>query len=409
MLLPLMLAAAVNLGPGTLYTTNDAGAQLTGLSLIVRAGTTRETAAQSGLAALAAETLLFSQVGGMPLTGRVAADGGSVDVVVGPSAVRVTIQALPTAMAAVASDVAAVIAHPDTSAATVNAARDVLTGEIVEGDRNPVAVGIAMVRGSYYAGTGGRPLLGTRESMAQLSAGDVASFVAAHYLRGNVVAAANGVVDDGTIAAARTLFAAFPAGSEAPTALVARPIGAAGKRIETHRDLSVPFVMLGFAAPSLGDPDFAAMLVVRAMLGDITDRTDVMTGAPIERGLDIVYAYDLKPATFDVAINGALVDPSAALSIVQAIAKDALTKPFTSDVIRRYKEMARGQWALEALSLDDRAWQVGAAVTVGADPGAAQTVIAAIDRLTPADVQRAAKRYLQHSIVALILPRGVRE
>jgi predicted Zn-dependent peptidase len=36
-------------------------------------------------------------------------------------------------------------------------------------------------------------------------------------------------------------------------------------------------------------------------------------------------------------------------------------------------------------------------------------VAAAIDRVTPADVQRVAKRYLQHSIVALVLPRNVRQ
>jgi predicted Zn-dependent peptidase len=74
-------------------------------------------------------------------------------------------------------------------------------------------------------------------------------------------------------------------------------------------------------------------------------------------------------------------------------------------VVKRYKETARGDWALEAVTLTDRAWQIGAAVNEGADPALAQDVAAAIDRVKPADLQRLAKLYLQHYTVALVLPR----
>jgi zinc protease len=400
---------AFDLGPGRLYAKPDAGAQLTGLSLVLSAGTVREPAGQNGVAALAAESVLLSPVGGTSLLDRVAADGGSIDVVVGPAAVRFTIEALPSAIGTVAADIARTLAAPDFSPATVEAARAVVAGEIADAEKNPTAVGIDMVRSSFYQDGAGRPLLGTPESIAALAPADVAAFAGAHYLRGNAFATATGVVDGATSDAVRTVLAALPAGAEAPPRIAVRTIGADGKRIVTHRDVGVPFVLLGYAAPALGDPDFAPMLVLRAILGDITDRSDVTTASPIERGLDIVYSYDVKPATFDIAINGALLDPSAGLTIVQAISRNALAKPFTSDVIRRYRDTARGQWALEALTLNDRAWQIGAAVMEGADPGYAQTVIAAIDRVTPADVQRVAKRYLQRSIIALVLPRSVRQ
>jgi predicted Zn-dependent peptidase len=76
-----------------------------------------------------------------------------------------------------------------------------------------------------------------------------------------------------------------------------------------------------------------------------------------------------------------------------------------AEVVKRYKETARGEWALEAMTLTDRAWLIGAAVNQGANPDLAQSVTAAIDRVTPADVQRLAKNYLQHYTVALVLPR----
>jgi zinc protease len=399
---------AIDVGSGMLYATSEAGAQLTAITVIVSAGTAREPARKNGVAALAAQSLLLSRIDGVTLSDRVSADGGSIDVVVGPSAARFTIEALPAQEGVVAADIARAIAAPAITVDTVAAARAVVSTELAAGEKNPTTVGLDMVRGAYYAGGAGRPLLGTSESIAELGSDDVSSFIAAHYLRGNAFASATGVIDAGTSAAVHAVLAAFPAGTEAPPAIAVRAIGSDGKRIVTHRDIGVPFVMLGFAAPALGDPDFAPMLVLRAILGDITNRADVTTASPIERGFDIVYAYDVKPATFDIAINGALLDPSAGLTIVQAIAHNALTKPFSDDVVTRYKDTARGQWALEALTLDDRAWQIGAAVTEGADPATARSVIASIDRVTPADVQRVAKRYLQHSIVALVLPRDER-
>jgi predicted Zn-dependent peptidase len=113
----------------------------------------------------------------------------------------------------------------------------------------------------------------------------------------------------------------------------------------------------------------------------------------------------VKPATFTVAINGSEIDPTAGLTVLQAILKTAVTKPLARDVIKRYKETARGDWALEAVTLTDRAWLIAAAVSQGADPAAAQNVIAQIDKVTPADIQRIAKAYLQRYAVAVILPR----
>jgi predicted Zn-dependent peptidase len=167
----------------------------------------------------------------------------------------------------------------------------------------------------------------------------------------------------------------------------------------------VPFALVGFAAPAMSDRDFGAMLVLRSLLNDIASRQSTTTLAPFQRGIDVVYSYDVKPATFTVAINGSQLDPTAGLTVLQAILKTAVAKPLAADVVKRYKVTARGEWALEAMTLTDRAWLIGAAVNQGAGPDLAQSVTAAIDRVTPADVQRLAKTYLQHYTVALVLPR----
>jgi predicted Zn-dependent peptidase len=412
-MLPLLLAATLAVAPvsnagdagARFYTQSDDGAQLVGLQLVVSAGTARESATQSGLAALTAQTLLLGRVDGASLADRIGAAGGSIDYSVDPGVVRFAIEVLPSALPTVCAELAQAIASPDTSPATIAAARAAVGARVDDDERNPVTVGLEMLRNSYYRGSAGAPAFGSRASLAGLGPADVAAFFAAHYVRGNAFATATGRVDAAAGAAAGTVLAAFPAGTEPPPELDVQAFSAEPKHVVTQREIGVPFVLVGFAAPAMSDGDFAGMLVLRSLFEDIASRQSSTTPAPFERGILVVYAYDVKPATFTVAINGSQLDPSAGLTVMQAILKTAATKALGDDVVERYKESARGEWALEAQTLTDRAWQIGAAVNEGADPATAQNVAAAIDRVTPADLLRLVKAYLQHYTVALVLPR----
>jgi predicted Zn-dependent peptidase len=391
--------------PTQLYAHSDAGAQLVGLTLVVRAGTARQAAGQNGLAALAAQTLVLTKLDGVTLSDRITAAGGSIDFTVDPGIVRFALEMLPDSVAGITADLQRAIAAPDTSPGTVAAARAALGARIDDAQRNPISVGLEMLHTAYYRGSAGAPALGTRASLVNLGPSDVRVFLGAHYVRGNVFATATGRVDDASSTAANALLAAFPAGSEGPPAVAAQGFSLQPKHLVTQREIGVPFALVGFAAPSMSDNDFAAMLVLRALLDDVAARQRSTTPALFQRGINVVYAYDVKPATFTVAINGAQIDPSAGLTVLQAILKTAVSKPLGSNVIKRYKETARGDWALEAMTLSDRAWQMAAAVNEGADPATAQAVAGAIDRVTPADVQRLAKTYLQRYAVAIVLPR----
>jgi predicted Zn-dependent peptidase len=404
MMLPLLLAAALA-GASPVYARPDAGAPLAGFAVVVSAGTARETAGQNGLAALTAETVLLGRIDGVSLSERIERAGGSIDFIVMPGVVRFEIAAVPGAVPAVAAALGREFAAPDTSPETVAAARAALTGRIADGERNPITVGLEMLRGSYYQGNAGAPSLGTRASLVNLGPADVAAFFSAHYRRATAFAGATGSVDDAASSAFTAALAALPDGSEANPVLTTNAFGDQPKHIVAQREIGVPFALVGFAAPALSDPDFGTMLVLRALLDDIASRPSSTTLEPFERGIDVIYDYDVKPATFTVAINGSRIDPGAGLTVLEAVVKTADVK-LNADVVSRYKATARGDWALEALTPTDRAWQIGAAVNEGADPDRARSVFAAIDAVTPADVQRCVKTYMQRYTVALVLPRA---
>jgi predicted Zn-dependent peptidase len=293
MILPLVLAAtvalapvqprALDLGSTKFYVQNDDDAQLIGIQLIVSAGTARQINGQDGLAALAAQTLLFSKLDGVRLADRIAADGGSVDFAVDPGVVRFAIEALPDALPAVARDFARALAAPDTSAETVDAARAAIADRIAEEEKNPIEVGIEMLGNSYYEGGAGQPPLGTTATQATFTPADVAAFFNQHYKRGNAFATATGRIDDGTGDSVRVVLDALPPGSEPPPAIDTHAFGPAAKHVITHRDIGVPFVLVGFAAPSMGDPRFGAMLVLRALLDGIGSENGSATPTAFER------------------------------------------------------------------------------------------------------------------------------
>lgn len=395
----------LDLGSAKLIAQNDASAQLAGMQIAVPAGLDRESAAQNGLAALSAEAVLTTPAGLLSLRDTIAARGGSLTYVVGQQSVRFYLEAAPDAMPALADLFAHALAAPDTAAATLAKARAGLRARIADDERNPVAVGIAMLRQSYYDGGAGLPALGTAASIALLGPSDVRNFIAQHYRRGGTIVTVVGNVNDDVTNAGKALVAALPDGTAVPVLTQTRALGVNAKRIVTHREIGVPYVVLGFAAPSLGDKDFGAMLIVRSLLSDVFDRQSATTLPVYARAVGVVYDYEAKPSSLAVYVNGGQLDPTAGLGSVDAVLRGIAARSLSTALLKRYKISAHGEWETESISLQDRAWSIGNFVEQGISPDYAHTALAAIDATTGADVKRVVAKYLQRFTVALVLPR----
>ena len=412
---PLGAAAAptsvVDLGGSRAYVRGDAVATLTGVDLFVRAGLDRETADQNGLAALVAQAVLQTPVAPATTTAPVAlsdavdACGASIGFTIAPGYVRFSLEGTPEAIAQAAPLAARALAAPSFAGATLDDARAALDARIADEEDDVRFVGLQMLRGSYYRDGAGFPAYGNSGSLRTLTGTNAKAFFDAWYRRGDAFLTVVGRAAPASVTAGGALVAALPAGSAATPAVAARPFGAEPKRIVTHRDVSAPYVAVGFAAPAIGDPDFAATWVMRSILIGVFDRPAATTPLPLFRSAGSIYGYDTAPGHFVVWINGSRIDPSTGLGAVIAVVKGTATKPLSDAVLTRYKETARGEWALETLSLDERAGAIGSAVTLGLDPDAGDAVPAAISAVTLADLQRVAKKYFQKFDVALVIPR----
>jgi zinc protease len=406
--------AVVELGDLRAYVRSDQAVPLAGVELFVRAGLDRQTATQSGLAALVAESVLRTPVDPSPGSGQamialadaVDARGAAIGYAVAQQQVRFFIEGTPDGLAASAPLAARALAAPSFDPAVLAAARTALGERIADEELDPAIVGVRMLRTSYYRGGAGLPALGTPAGLAALTPADARTFHERWYLRGGAFVAAVGHTGEATDAAARALAGALRAGSVAAERLATRPFASQPKRIVTHRDVSAPYIALGFAAPALGDADFAAALVVRALLTSVFDRVSATTQPPPLRSVGAVYGYETTPAQLILWLNGGRIDAVGGLATLDAVVKGAAVKRLSPAVLERYKETARGEWALQTLTLDERAFAIGNAVAQGLDADACDAVGPAIRRVTAADVQRVVKKYFRRFDVALVMPRA---
>ena len=141
--------AVVDLGGTRGYVRADQGSPLAAVELFVHAGLDRQTAGQSGLAALVAESVLNTPVDpatgsgqAVALTDAVDARGASISYVVAAQHVRFFLEGTPDGVAEAAPLVARALAAPAFDAAAFSAARAALTERIAAAEGDPRFVGL---------------------------------------------------------------------------------------------------------------------------------------------------------------------------------------------------------------------------------------------------------------------------
>src|SRR5271155_29641 len=290
-------AFATDLGLTKLIGETDADAPVTGVQIFVAAGLDRESPSKNGVSALVAECLFRTPVatpGGAsptPLREAIIENGGTITYTVDGRSVHYYLEGQPENLAVLVGLFAKALAAPDFTPATIAAARAALVARDAEFEGNALSVGIEMFRHSYYATGAGDPALGSSTTLAALSSHDVEAFFQATYKRSAISASAAGQSAPGLGEAVQALAAELPDGPVIAVNERARPIPALAPRIVAHRDISAPWVIVGFAAPPPNSRDFGAMLVLESLLSGTFERTSATTLGFVEKSVGAFYLY----------------------------------------------------------------------------------------------------------------------
>jgi zinc protease len=401
-------ATQVRLRNGVIVASQPASyLPIVGIQLFVPAGLAQQPPNKAGVAGLTAALVLHTPVDGkMTLLQTVAANGGSISYTLDPADTRYYLECSPEAFGRLLHALRVALTHPDLSQLAAQRAAALARADALT--RNPLEAAYAMVRQVRYRGTGfAQPDHGSSLTLSTLGASDVNAFVTAS-IRGNgTIVALEGAVTQAMVDSASQEFQGLPAASPAP---VPTPAGVGRQhQVIAHRDIAAPWVAIAYAAPTQYSPDFAAMLVIEAMLGSGGDvhalnyESDELTPTDF---IGAYYQYEATPGSMIVFLGGEdeNLDQSVRdLTLGIARLRGAELQP---SFIDEAKKKALGDYYLSVTRLDDLGWLLGRAAASPEGVAFENNVPQRITSVTAEDIRRVARRYLQNETIAIVLPQA---
>jgi len=257
----------------------------------------------------------------------------------------------------------------------------------------------------------GRDIAGSVETVGNITYADLTSYWQRHYNKANTVISVAGNIDTATACkAVSAAFGAMLAG--APTAPQARPVPRPGPHVSLlARDTEQGNFCLGLPGLSYADPDRRPLQVLDSILGGgMSSRLFQLLRE--EHGLAYSvgsYHNDLSDAGMWVVYGS--VDPEAlrdAVALAGEILHDLAQSGVTPDELAMVKEQVKGGLLL---SLEDT-WSVasrnGAHLLRYGHVIPVEQVVAEVEAVTAADVQRVAHRLMRDDALhlAVIGPYG---
>ncbi len=400
-------ASVTRVSGGLVVRQDDPAADLIGTQVRISAGLDRQSAAQNGLAALVAQSILQTPVDGVPLADSIVGDGGSIAYDVDPHDVRFYLEGLPSSYESMLARFRTALAHPDFSAPALARARTALGARITRSQQSPLTVGLQMLNRTFYTDSNaGMPPLGLPQTLAGFVTSDAQGFFTAHYLRGGAVVSSAGKLGGVAPNSLENVLGTLGAGSSSPVKISLKQLPSNTRQLIARRDIPVPWLVAQYKAPDLQSRDFGPMLVLTSFLertlADVAGVPTLST-ATSGGGVGATYNFDTQPANVVVYVDGG-GNPTqvfaTALTIVNVLGHAKLAGDLTD-----MKTFAIGRFLDQSVTLRDRAWLAGTFVGQRLGPDYTAQTIAAIQKTTAADLQRAAVRYLGFPNIALVLPR----
>jgi zinc protease len=290
-------------------------------------------------------------------------------------------------------------------AAELERERKVVLEEIKQGLDDPEhQAGQGLFQTLFDVHPYGRPIIGSESTVRKLRREDILAFFAKYYAASNLTLVVVGDFDaDVAKKKIAQAFAAMPRGS----ALAPRPPQSEQTSLRVQgraRDVKEAQLLFGFRTPAINHPDIAALDLLAVLLGQ---------GDSSRLNLEIVRNRQLATNTsaylFSARDPGALV---VGVSLPAGRIEDA-TRALLDEALRLTceetpaEELAKAKTILESDRVYDRetvqgyARKLGFFAAVAGDPGFEERYLAALQKITAADLRRVAAQYLRTSNLSI--------
>ena len=384
----------------TVLVRENPTAPVVGMSLMLRMGTrweTRETAGLSNFLQLMVVRGTTTR-DGTEIVNAADRMGGSIDAYAEADYAEIAATALSRFWSDMLDLVADVTLRPSLDDGTIKAVRDFLGRQIRNRADKPYDAAFdAMLARTFGDNPYGWDALGLKESVERTDRAALLAHYKRHYVPGGMVLAVSGKVKrEDVIARAEQLFGALPAATAPPPNTTPTPAPAAARVV-----LTVPGaqsqILMGGLAPSLTDPDLAAMKLVTTVLGgglasrffsELRDQQGLAYTTAAREPLRVNAGY------FLALLGTAPANQEKAEAALRAQLERIQKQAVSDEDLRVAKAYLLGTLAMDRRTNARQAWYLASLETAGVGHEFLDRYQAQVRAVTAADVQRAAQKYL---------------
>ena len=388
----------------------DAGVGVVAASLLVRGGSAFESADTAGVTNFLQRVMLRGTKRHSALALAEAAEelGGVLDASGDVDYAEVRGTALARHWEALLALLAEVATEPTLPPAEIERERTLILGQLQSRADQPFRRAFdAVVADLYGDHPYAWPALGRTESVSRLTREALVDrYTVAYRADRMVLAIAGGVPRHRVISTAEKLFKRVPAAS-APAAPPAMDAAPRGDRRVLERDARQAQVLVGFLAPPVTHPDYAAMRVLAAVLGGGTS-SRMFVELRDRRGLaystGVMTSNRAGPSIFLPYIGTAPANADAAVAGVLAEVSRLRQKRVEARELARAKAWLLGNLAMDRRTSARHAWYLAFYELVGGGWQWPERFSRAVDAVTVGDLTRVADRYLAQPTVVVLRP-----
>jgi len=384
----------------TVLVRENSTAPIVALSLMLRMGTRWETRQNAGISNFLQLMVIrgTTSLDGTQIVSAADRMGGSIDAYADADYSEIAATALSRYWGEMLDLVAEVALRPSLPDGTTQAVRDFLARQIRNRADKPYDAAFDTLMARTY---GDNPYawdpLGLKESLERLDRAALLAHYRRHYVPGAMVLAVSGKVKSADVVPrAERLFGALPAASAPAPNASSPPAPGAARAVLTVPGAQAQ-ILMGGLAPSLTDPDLAAMKVVSTVLGgglasrffsELRDKQGLAYTTAAREPMRV------GPGYFLALLGTAPANKEKAEAALREQLERIQRQAVPDEELRVAKAYLLGSLAMDRRTNARQAWYLGSLEVAGVGHEFLDRYVAKVRAVTAAEVQLAAQRYL---------------